>query len=59
MLLFIDTDDEVTWGLRKSHNKALHDLYISPNNLKFINLITVIYKMFLLLSNNGVATGAI
>jgi len=28
---------KVTGGLRKSHNEALHDLYISPNMIKFIN----------------------
>jgi hypothetical protein len=41
---FIDTDDKITGGLRKSHNEALHDLYISPNLIQFINLITKIHK---------------
>jgi len=35
---------KVTGGLRKSHNEALHDSYISANMIKFINSVTVIYK---------------
>lgn len=35
---------KVTEGLGKSHNEVLRGLCISPTMIKFINLITVIYK---------------